>query len=115
MDEIEIKQSRQGNLKVRKIIYYLTGILEILLACRFILKLFGASSQSAFVSIIYSVTQVFVWPFNGIFNTAVTKGIETQSVFEPGTIIAMIVYALIAYGIVKLIKIYKTPKADEIQ
>jgi len=114
MDEVEIKKARQGNLRVRKIVYYISGVLEILFACRFALKLLGANSQSIFVSIIYSVSQVFLWPFTGIFSPAVTKGIETQSVLEPSTIIAMIVYALIAYGVVRLIKIYKTPKVSEI-
>jgi hypothetical protein len=115
MDEVVTKRTDRGNLKARKIVYYIAGVLEVLLACRFVLKLLGANTQSLFVSIIYTVSQVFLAPFTGIFRAAVTKGIETQSVLEPATVIAMIVYALIAYGIVRLIKIYKAPKDKEIQ
>lgn len=111
MDEVVIKKAGQGNLKARKIVYYISGVLETLLACRLILKLLGANPQSTFVSIIYSVSQALLLPFAGIFRSAVTKGIETQSVLESGTIIAMIVYALVALGIIKLIEIGKTSRS----
>jgi glucan phosphoethanolaminetransferase (alkaline phosphatase superfamily) len=115
MDEIVVKKSGQGNLKARKIVYYVLGVLEVLLACRFVLKLLGANPGSTFVSLIYTVSGVFIAPFSAIFRSAETKGIETQSVLEPATIIAIIVYALIAYGIVMLIKIYKAPKDEVIR
>jgi uncharacterized membrane protein HdeD (DUF308 family) len=68
-----------------------------------VLKLFGANPSSGFVSVLYSITQLFLAPFTAIFSTATTQGIETKAVLEPGTIIAMIVYALIAWGVIKLI------------
>lgn len=97
-----------GNRKARKLIYYLLGIVEALLICRFILRLLGANPVNTFVTIIYAITDVFLWPFSGIFRSAVTTGIETKSFLEPATIIAMIVYALIAWGIAKLVEILKT-------
>lgn len=113
MDEVVIKKASHGNLKARKIVYYISGVLETLFACRFVLKLLGANPQSIFVSIIYSVSQAFLFPFTGIFRSAVTKGIETQSVLEPSTIIAMIVYGLVGWGIVKLIEISKASRNTE--
>ncbi len=103
------KYNSQTTLKARRIVYYILGVLEVLFAFRLIFKLLGANPQSPFVSFIYSVSQAFLSPFTGIFRSTVTKGIEAQSVLEPTTIIAMIVYALIAWGIVKLIEISKTP------
>jgi len=100
----------QKYLKQRRIVYYMLGILEALFAFQLIFKLLGANPGSIFVSFIYTVSGVFLAPFNGIFRAAVNNGIETQSVLEPATIIAMIVYALIAYGVVRLIEIYGTPK-----
>ena len=82
-----LKKTGQGNLKARKIVYYILGVLEVLFAFRLIFKLLGANPQSPFVSFIYSVSQAFLSPFSGIFRSAVTKGIETQSVLEPTTII----------------------------
>ena len=110
MDDIVIQKNDRGNLRARRIVCYIAGVLEVLLACRFVLKLLGANTQSIFVSIVYSVSQIFLYPFSGIFRSAVTKGIETKSVFEPGTIIAVIVYALVAWGIVKLIEIIKASR-----
>ncbi len=97
----------QGNLKARRIVYFILGIVEVLLAARFVLKLLGASTGNAFVQLIYTVTDALLWPFSGIFRTAVSTGIETESVMEPATIIAVIVYAIVAWGIVKLIEILK--------
>ena len=110
-----IIKANQGNLKARKIVYYILGVLEVLLAFRLVFKLLGANPQSPFVSFIYSVSQAFLSPFSGIFRSAVTKGFETQSVLEPTTIIAMIVYAVVAWGIVKLIEISKPHQNTEIR
>lgn len=113
MEESNIKKEDQGNLQVRKIIYYILGFLEVLFAFRLVFKVLGANPQSTFVSIIYSVTNIFIAPFNGIFRKAVTEGIETQSVLEPTLIIAMLVYAALAWGIVKLIEIIRNRKDPE--
>jgi glucan phosphoethanolaminetransferase (alkaline phosphatase superfamily) len=101
------------NTKVlNKIVYYILGVLEVLFAFRLVFKLLGANFGSGFVSFIYTVSGVFLVPFSTIFRTAVTNGIETKSVLEPSTLIAMVVYAVIAYGIVMLIKIFKAPKGN---
>ena len=112
--EDAISKTGHGNLKARKIVYYILGVLEVLFAFRLVFKILGANPQSSFVSFIYSVSQAFLSPFSGIFPSAVTKGIETQSVLEPTTIIAMIVYAVVAWGIVKLIEISKPRQNTEI-
>jgi hypothetical protein len=113
MENRNFKRENQGNLKIRKIIYYILGILEILFAFRLVFKILGANPGSTFVGLIYSITNLFLTPFTGIFRGAVTKGIETQSVLEPPLIIAMIVYAILAWGIVKLIEIGNKNKNTE--
>ncbi|TSD01061.1 MAG: hypothetical protein Athens071425_508, partial [Parcubacteria group bacterium Athens0714_25] len=42
-----------------QIVWYLLGLLEILLAFRFILKLLGANMEAGFTSFIYGVTYIF--------------------------------------------------------
>lgn len=91
----------------KKIVYYILGVLEVLLAFRLIFKLLGANPASSFVAGIYTLSNIFLSPFTGIFRTATARGVETQSVLEPATIVAMIVYALIGWGIVKLIEIIR--------
>ena len=105
MEEETVRKNEPGHIKATQIVYYVLGVLEVLFAFRLIFKLLGANPQSSFVAFIYAMTQIFFAPFSGIFPSATSKGLETQSVLEPATIIAMIVYAILAWGIVKLIEI----------
>jgi len=113
MENNDVKKQNKGNLKIRRFIYYILGVLEILFVFRLGFKVLGANPQSPFVDFIYSVTKIFMAPFVGIFRMAVTEGIETQSVLEPTLIIAMLVYASVAWGIVKLIEIMTNRKDSE--
>lgn len=95
---------------VEYLVYFLFGALEILLAFRLVLKLAGASVSSGFVGFIYGLTGIFTLPFKGIFRSGYTEGIETTAVFEPATLVAIIVYAVVAWGIVKLVQILSGEK-----
>jgi len=115
MENNRIYRSNENNLIFRKIVYYILGAFEALFAFRLIFKLLGANPGSTFVALIYSISGEFLTPFSGIFSAAVTKGLETESVLEPTTIIGMIVYAIIAYGVVRLIEIYETSQDKRIR
>lgn len=91
---------------VEYLVYFFFGVLEILLAFRLVLKLTGANISSAFVGLVYGLTGVFILPFEGIFRRGYTQGVETTSVLEPSTLVAIIVYAVLAWGIVKLVRIF---------
>ena len=107
------KQTRRVDTDVKadskstlgNIVWYILGIVEILLAFRFILKLFGANPNSGFVDFIYSVSGILTAPFDNIFNVAKAKSDDIHSVFEPSILVAAAVYALIAWGLVKLLTI----------
>jgi uncharacterized protein YggT (Ycf19 family) len=88
-----------------RVLFYLLNILEVLLGLRFLLRLLGANPGSSFVSFIYNITEPFIAPFRGIFSPIVSQG----SVLEWSTIIAMIVYALAVYAIVRLVDIATSP------
>ncbi|MGB4803504.1 MAG: hypothetical protein WBV59_12665, partial [Anaerolineae bacterium] len=51
---------REGTLRVQNGIYLLFGILEGLLAIRFVLPLLGANPAAGFAQFIYSVTKPFL-------------------------------------------------------
>ncbi|MDD4297741.1 MAG: YggT family protein, partial [Ruminiclostridium sp.] len=48
--------------KSRYVIYYVLGLLEIMLGLRFIFMLLGANPRSGFTSFLYSVTGIFIAP-----------------------------------------------------
>jgi hypothetical protein len=86
------------------IIWLVLGILEALLIMRVILKLLGANPVAGFVQLVYGVTAPFVAPFQGIFPTPETS----RSILEPSSLVAIAVYALLAWGIVRIIAILNT-------
>lgn len=105
-----VKSTATSSQTVEHLIYFFFGALEILLVFRLILKVTGANAASAFVGLIYGLTGVFILPFEGIFHRGFSQGIETGSVFEPSTLVAIIVYAVLAWGIVKLLSILSGEK-----
>jgi hypothetical protein len=89
------------NYRWVRIVRYLTGVLEVLLALRFFLKLFGASPDAAFTLLVYLLTDLFLIPFQGIFAHP-TQG---PFVFDSSAVVALIVYPLVGAAIIGLIKI----------
>jgi len=92
-----------------QIVWYIVGILEVLLVFRFVLKLLGANSGAGFTSFIYSITHIFASPFLSVFRISQVEG----SVFEWTTLLAMLVYWLIALGIIKLFLMGKSVSTPE--
>ena len=93
-----------------QIVWYLLGLVEVLLAFRFVFKLLGANPAAGFTSFIYGVTYLFAAPFLSVFGaTKVIAG----SVFEWTTLLAMFVYWVIALGIIKLLLMGKTVSTPE--
>jgi uncharacterized protein YggT (Ycf19 family) len=84
---------------ISRVIYGILDVIEILLALRFVLRLLGASAASGFANAIYNITAPLINPFRGIVANATSAGVT----IEWTTIIAMAVYAFIAYAIVRLI------------
>lgn len=95
---------------VERSIYFIFGIIEVLLAFRLIFKLVGASHGSYFVDLIYTLTGIFIIPFAGIFRQAVGTGVETSAILEPATLVAIVVYVILAWGIVSLVGILSGEK-----
>lgn len=109
---IPVKKKASNSQTIEYLIYFLFGILEVLLAFRLVFKLIGASLSSAFVGLIYSLSGIFILPFEGIFRRGFAQGVETTSVFEPSTLVAIIVYVVLAWGIAKLVRILSGEKQE---
>ncbi len=92
-------------------VWYIVGFIEVLLGFRFLLKLFGANPTSGFVDFIYSITNVLTAPFDNIFGVERVEAGSVESVFEPSILVAAAVYALIGWGIVKLMNLNR-PTSD---
>ena len=90
------------------IVNYFAGLLLVLLAFRFFFALSNANPSNWLTSFIYDLSHPFVSPFFNIFNYRTEVG---GSRLELYTIVAMIIYAVIAYGITTLLAI-SSKKSD---
>jgi len=100
-----------SKVTVANIIWYIYGLVAILLGIRFILKITGANPTNAFVDFIYSVSGILSAPFDSIFGVTNTTSGSVSSVFEPSILVAIAVYALVAWGIAKLLTLNE-PRAS---
>ncbi len=92
-----------------QVVWYLFALLEILLLFRFGLKFAGANPGAGFTSFIYAVTWPFAEPFIAVFRTTSVG----DQVFEWTTLLAMVVYLLIAWGLSNLLTMSKTVSTPE--
>jgi len=89
-----------------RVVWFVFGAIEILIAIRFVLTLLGANAEAGFVKLIYTVSDVFMAPFNAIFSTGRVSG----ATIEWSALVAIAVYALIAWGLVALIGVVSPRK-----
>lgn len=86
------REFRIFTFKATQLVWLLFGILETLIALRIILKLIAANPASPIAAMIYTITDLFLFPFAGLTATPSAGGM----VLELSSIFAMLVYALIA-------------------
>src|SRR5919202_2295716 len=104
MDRVEsvaydpFESRRLAAYRVTQLVYWVFGLIEGLIAIRFVLKAFGANPSAGFAQFIYGITYPLVLPFVGLFGSPQAQG----SVLEVNSIVALIVYALLAWLIAKL-------------
>ena len=88
--------------RVAQVVYVIFGIVIVLIIIRVILKALAASTAAGFTGFVYGITDPLVAPFQGIFATPTSS---RGSVFEFSSIVAIIVYALVAWALVRLIEV----------
>src|SRR2546427_11078435 len=100
---------REGGYNTRAIqaVWWIVGFIDVLIAIRFVLKLFGAN-PAPFVRFMYDVTWPLVAPFHGIFNTTQ----QGRSILEPESLVAIAIYSLIGWGIVSAIRLMTRPRSS---
>ncbi|HEX4773927.1 MAG TPA: hypothetical protein VH234_00195 [Candidatus Saccharimonadales bacterium] len=88
-----------GMTVAARVVWYIAGVLLVLLAFRFVLALLGANPANGFANFIYTTSHPFVAPFFSLFGYNLHYGVSR---FESYTLVAMAVYAVIAWGLARL-------------
>ena len=97
--EVSTTTQMSGVVVAQRAVWFVVGVINTLLAIRFILLLLGANQGAGFVDFIYGITAALVLPFTGIFGEP-TYG---SFVFEWSSLLAIVVYSLIGWGVAKLL------------
>ena len=107
----KVYNKKKTIFRFNQVIWYILGLIEVLLVFRLILKVLGANQYIGFTSLIYSITEPLAGPFMGILGTSISG----KSTMEWSTIIAALVYVCIAWGLVYLLGLFFpiTPKDVE--
>ena len=104
-----MKESSKPLYRGTQIVWYFFALIEALLVIRFILRLLQANPNAGFTNLIYSFSGIFTSPFEAVFRNMYVKG----SVFEWTTLLAMLVYWLLAMAIAKIFVMGKSVTTAE--
>jgi YggT family protein len=101
--EVAVAEERvESSTLAARIVWFIAGVIIALLSLRFILAALGANPNNGFADFIYDTSHPFVAPFFGLFGYNTQYGVSR---FEIYTLIAIAVYALIAWGLARLVTI----------
>ena len=101
-DSAEVVSSITPARRAIEVCYLVFGIIDALLLIRLVLKLLAANPLAGFSSFVYGLTDIFMAPFRNLL-PVVRGGSGAQ--LEMSVVIAIIVYALIGWGLARLIAI----------
>ena len=93
------REQRVATFKATQLIWLLLGLLEAAIALRVLFKLIAVNAANPFAALLYSVTDLFVAPFASLIGAPAAGGM----VLEISSIIAMIVYFLIAWALERIV------------
>jgi uncharacterized protein YggT (Ycf19 family) len=93
------REQRVATFKATQLIWLLLGILEAVIGLRVVFKLIAVNAANPFASLLYKVTDLFVAPFASLIGAPKAGGM----VLEISSIIAMIVYFLIAWALERIV------------
>jgi hypothetical protein len=93
------REQRIFSFKATQLIWLLLGILEALIALRIGLKLIGANPASLVVTLIYGITDLFLFPFTNLVGSPAAGNM----VLELSSMFAMLIYGLLGWAAERMV------------
>lgn len=90
---------RLGVSRFANLVTWFFILIEAIIGLRVILKLIAANHQNPIANFIYTLSDLFIWPFMGLTGLPSLQNF----VLDVPAIIAIFVYALVGWMVVKLI------------
>lgn len=98
--------------KTRDFLQWFAIVIEILLLLRFIFSLIGANQSNIFADFLYALTNVILTPFSNLVSN---PNIHGSSVFEWNTLIAMAIYALIFWLLMRFVRLLVSEPQEPVE
>jgi hypothetical protein len=98
VEDVSAKE-RQNVSRLVALIRWIFGVIEALIGLRILLELIAANPGNPFARLVYSFSDLFVRAFRGLTVSPSAGGI----VLDVPAIVALLVYALVGWGISRLI------------
>jgi hypothetical protein len=107
VSDINPAEEKAANMGwLNSLVWFIAGLIIALLAIRFVLAMTGANPDAGFANLIYGVSAPFRAPFAGLFGKPFTyEGAAATAQIEFEDLVAMAVYALVAWGITKILSL----------
>jgi hypothetical protein len=93
------RQQRVATFKATQLIWLVLSLIEAVIGLRVIFKLIGVNAANPFAALLYNVSSFFVAPFASLTGAPAAGGM----VLEVSSVIAMLVYLLIAWGLERIV------------
>ena len=90
----------EGQIFAARAVGAIFDVILVLLLLRFVLRLLSANEANGFVNLVYAITMPLRAPFAGIFPVSMAGAV----VIEWSTLVAILVYSLIAYFILRVLR-----------
>ena len=88
-----VRRTPSGAETARRVVVFVFGIIQALIAIRIVLLLIDANQANGLVRFIYDLSSFFVGPFEGVLNTnAVAAG---ASVFDIAALVALVGWTIL--------------------
>jgi hypothetical protein len=98
----------QGVYRTVQLVWLIVGVIDLLIALDFIFRA-AAANNTGFAHYMYRIGGRLASPFDGIFNLTVVNG---KSVLRWPDLLAIAIYTIAAYIVVKLVRIVAAPKTS---
>lgn len=95
--------------RLTQLVWFIVGILESVIALRFLLRILAANPAAGFTDFVYRLSTPLVNPFLNVFRPMT---LENGGVLEWGSLIAILVYYLIGRAITGLIIMSRTDRGE---
>jgi len=110
--ETRREEARTVRYAIDKLVDFLrwfATVLEVLLAIRFVLRLIGADPTNLFAGFLYALTDIVLSPFSTLVPS---PSLRVNQAFEWSTLIAMVIYWLLFWAIIRFLRIIASPSEE---